>query len=156
MLNLFRRQRKIAPHQLMSTTAEPAKPVRTAMANLPSRDDRRGLSVMAQGRTQAALQSFHDGRDISDRLAKADRGKTGLQRDLALSFARLADAFSKVGDKTAALDASRKDHEIVAHMTAPAPDQALWKCDIAWFDQQFRAWSGDGLAPRDRLERHSQ
>jgi hypothetical protein len=63
--------------------------------------DERGLSVsydrvgdvlVAQGNLPEALKSFRDGLAIRDRLAKADPGNAGWQRDLIVSCVKLAEA----------------------------------------------------------------
>jgi hypothetical protein len=46
--------------------------------------------LVAQGNLPEALKSFRDGLAIKDRLAKADPGNAGWQRDLIISCVKLA------------------------------------------------------------------
>jgi hypothetical protein len=84
-----------------------------------------------------ALKSFRDGHAIIDRLAKADSGNAGWQRDLSVSYSKLASAFRKAGDKAMALDALRQGRAIMVRITSLSPDNAVWKRDLAWFDGQI-------------------
>jgi tetratricopeptide (TPR) repeat protein len=52
--------------------------------------DRIGDVQVAQGNLPEALQSFREGLGIADRLAKADPGNAGWQRDLIVSYVKLA------------------------------------------------------------------
>jgi len=74
---------------------------------------------------------------IFARLAQADPGNAGWQRDLAVSHAKLASPFRKGGENAKALDALRRGRAIMARMTALSPDNAVWKRDLAWFDGQI-------------------
>ena len=64
----------------------------------------------------------------------------GWQRDLAISYEKLADAYLKSEQMSAserqALAAGRA---ILAQLTAQHPEFAQWKKDLAWFDQQIAA-----------------
>ena len=42
--------------------------------------------LVAQGNLLEALKTFRDGLSIRDRLAKADPGNAGWQRDLSVSY----------------------------------------------------------------------
>ena len=48
--------------------------------------------LVAQGNLPEALKSFRDGLAIADRLAKADPGNAGWQRDLIVSYVKMAEA----------------------------------------------------------------
>ncbi len=63
---------------------------------------------VAQGNLPEALKSFRDGLAIAERLAQSDPGNAGWQRDLSVSFAKLAVAFRKGGEKAKALEALRQ------------------------------------------------
>ena len=54
-----------------------------------------------------------------------------------MSYAKLASAFRKGGEKAKALDALRQGRAIMARMTTLSPDNAVWKRDLAWFDGQI-------------------
>jgi len=49
-----------------------------------------GDVLEAQANLPEALKSFRDGHDIIDRLAKADPGNAGWQRDLIVSHVKIA------------------------------------------------------------------
>jgi hypothetical protein len=93
--------------------------------------------LVDQGNLPEALKSFRDGHDIRDRLAKADPGNASWQRDLSVSYSKLADAFRKAGDKAMALDALRQGRAIMVRLTSLSPDNTVWKRDLAWFDGQI-------------------
>ena len=56
-----------------------------------------GEVQQAQGDLTAALQSYSDSRTIRERLAKADPGNAGWQRDLTVSHTKIADALKGMG-----------------------------------------------------------
>jgi hypothetical protein len=57
-----------------------------------------GDVLVAQGNLPEALQSFRASHDIFDRLAQSDPGNAGWQRDLSVSYAKLADVSKKNGE----------------------------------------------------------
>jgi hypothetical protein len=83
------------------------------------------------------MRFFPTLQSIADRLAKADPGNTGWQRDLSLSYAHFAYAFRNADDKAKALDALRQGRAIMVGLTGLSPDNAVWKRDLAWFDGQI-------------------
>lgn len=93
--------------------------------------------LVAQGNLPEALKSFRDGLSIRDRLAQADPGNAGWQRDLSVSYAKLAVTFREGGEKTKALEALRQGRAIMVRMTALSPDNAIWKRGLARFDRQI-------------------
>jgi tetratricopeptide (TPR) repeat protein len=99
--------------------------------------NRHGDVLVAQGNLPEALKSYQADLAIADRLAKADPGNAGWQRDLSVSYAKLAGAFRKAGDKTKALDALRQGRAIMVRMTSLSPDNPVWKRDLASFDGQI-------------------
>jgi hypothetical protein len=66
------------------------------------------------------------------RLAKADSGNAGWQRDLSVAYAKLADGYRTAGQLPEA-------RAIIAHLVAQHPDWAEWKKDLTWFDGQIAA-----------------
>ena len=56
-----------------------------------------GNVLVAQGNLPEALKSFRDSLAIRDRLAKADPDNAGWQRDLSVSYAKLANAYRTAG-----------------------------------------------------------
>ncbi|HZY59161.1 MAG TPA: hypothetical protein VFE56_05325 [Candidatus Binataceae bacterium] len=59
---------------------------------------RRGDVLVAQGNLPEALKSFRDSHDIFDRLAKADPGNAGWQRDLSVSYNKIGDVLVAQGN----------------------------------------------------------
>jgi hypothetical protein len=96
-----------------------------------------GDVLVDQGNLPEALKSFRDGLAIADRLAKADPGNAGWQRDLSVLYSNLAGAFRKMGDNAMALDALRQGRTIMLRLTSLSPDNAVWKGDLARFDEQI-------------------
>ena len=92
---------------------------------------------VAQGDLAAALKSYEAKRDIISRLANSDPGNAGWQRDLSVSFAKLADAYRKSDDPAKACDALTAGRVIVSKLVEEHPDWAQWKQDLAWFDHQI-------------------
>ncbi|MDQ6869501.1 MAG: hypothetical protein M3178_14420 [Pseudomonadota bacterium] len=84
-----------------------------------------------------ALKSYSDSLAIADRLAKADPGHAGWQRDLAISFGTLALVHKQSGDNPKARDSLRQGQAIISRLTKLSPDNATWKHDLAWFDGQI-------------------
>jgi hypothetical protein len=72
-------------------------------------------------------------------LAQSDPGNAGRQRDLAISYERLADLYRQSKDRGKALAALRQGKAIMDRLVKLSPDNAKWKRDLAWFDQQIAA-----------------
>ena len=92
---------------------------------------------MAQGDLAGALKSYQAKQTIISRLAKADPGNAGWQRDLSVSYAKIGIVFQRTGNKTEALNALQEGHAIIERMTRLSPDNAQWKQDLDWFDKQI-------------------
>jgi hypothetical protein len=93
--------------------------------------------LVGQGNLAEALKSFRASHDIFGRLAQADPGNAGWQRDLSVSQGRLVSVFRRLGENVKALDALRKGRAIMVRTTSLSPDNAEWKNDLAWFDGQI-------------------
>jgi len=96
-----------------------------------------GNVQVAQRNRPEALNSYQVQLAITDRLAAADPSNADRQRDLAVSYAKLARVFRKAGQLTdgrAALPAGRT---IIARLVALYPAGSQWRNDLAWFDQQI-------------------
>jgi tetratricopeptide (TPR) repeat protein len=93
--------------------------------------------LVAQGNLPEALKTYQAGLAIRDRLSKSDPGNAGWQRDLAVSFSKLADVHKQLGEKAKARDYLRQGQAILARLTKLSPDNAEWKSDLAWFDGQI-------------------
>ena len=92
---------------------------------------------VAQGDLAGALKSYRDSLAITDRLAKSDPGNAGWQRDLSVSYAKLADAYRKSSETAEARKALASGRAIIAKLVEQHPDWAEWKRDLAWFDAQI-------------------
>ena len=96
-----------------------------------------GDVLVAQGNLPEALKAYRDGLAIRDRLAQSDPGNAGWQRDLAVSYAKLATIYRKYQDNAKALDMLRQGQAIMLRMTQLSPDNAQWKNDVVWFERQI-------------------
>ena len=63
---------------------------------------------VAQGKLPDALASYQASLAIRERLAKSDPGNAGWQRDLAVSYANLADVYRRSNEPDKALAALGK------------------------------------------------
>jgi hypothetical protein len=88
---------------------------------------------------RSALKSYRESLAIAERLAHSDPGNAGWQRDLAISYARLASVYRQSKDRGKALAALRQGEAIMDRLAKLSPDNAVWKRDLAWFDQQIAA-----------------
>jgi hypothetical protein len=93
--------------------------------------------LVDQGNLPEALKSFRDSLAIADRLAKSDPGNASGQRDLSVSYSKLAGTFRKAGDK-----ALRQGRAIMVRLTSLSPDNAVWKRDLGWLDGQIAELDG--------------
>ena len=57
-----------------------------------------GDVLVAQGDLPGALKSYRDSLAIAERLAKADPGNAGWQRDLSVSYSKIGDVLVAQGD----------------------------------------------------------
>ena len=80
--------------------------------------------LVEQGNLPAALDAFKASQAIRDRLAKADPGNAGWQRDLALSFGRVAMVEAQQGARDRATGLFRQGRDIIAGLKARSPDNA--------------------------------
>ena len=82
----------------------------------------------------AALTSYQASHDIFERLAAADPGNAGWQRDLALSYGRVGMVKGQQDARDDARGAFRQGRDIVALLSRESPDNATLPNDLAWFD----------------------
>ena len=99
----------------------------------------------AQGALAAALTSYQTSRAIFERLAKADPGNAHWQRDLALSYGRVALAEMRQGVGDDGLKSFRRGREIIAQLIRRSPDNTSLRRDLAWFDSQIDTHDKIGL-----------
>jgi hypothetical protein len=85
----------------------------------------------------AALTSYQASLAIADRLAKADPGNAGWQRDLALSYGRAALIQVQQGVRDEALKRLQRGREIIVQLIRRSPNSANLPKDLAWFDSQL-------------------
>ena len=96
----------------------------------------------AQGKLDEALKAYRDSLTITERLAAADRSNAEWQRDLAVSYAKLASIYQQQDNTADALVSLRKGRDIMAALVAIAPSNAQWKKDLAWLDSQIAKAEG--------------
>jgi hypothetical protein len=92
-----------------------------------------------QGDLAAALRSYQASLAIRERLAKADAGNAGWQRDLALSYGRMAIVEAQQGTREDALDALWQGRNIISRLARQSPNNATLPNDLTWFDSQIAA-----------------
>jgi hypothetical protein len=105
----------------------------------PGRDQQSGrpAASLQPEAVSEALKSFRDGLAIVDRLARADPGDAGWQRDLSVSYAKFADVFKRSGETATALNMLQQGRAIMLRLYTLSPDNAVWKRDLARFDRQI-------------------
>ena len=61
------------------------------------------------------------------------------QRDVAVTFAHIADVYRRSNDPRKALAALRQGEAIMDRLTKLSPDNAAWKGDLSWFNKMIAA-----------------
>src|SRR5260370_13319202 len=87
---------------------------------------------MAEICAAGALYVMRKGLGAIEQAAEIDPNNAGLQRDVAISYGKLAAALRMAGETEAALDALRRAQAIVERMIKLFPDNAGWKRDLPW------------------------
>jgi hypothetical protein len=98
-----------------------------------------GDVLKVQGKLREALQSYSASLAIMDRLAKTDVGNADRQRDLSVTYVRLADFYRKSGRNSDARKALATARVIMARLVVQFPQQAKLKQEFAWFDADAAA-----------------
>ena len=93
--------------------------------------DKVGDVLVAQGDTAGALAAYRASLAIAERLAAADPGNAGWQRDLAVSHNKVGDVLLAQGDAAGALAAYRASLAIAERLAAADPANADWQRDLA-------------------------
>lgn len=93
--------------------------------------------LVAQGNLPEALKSYRDSLTIADGLAKSEPGNAGWQRDLSVSYGKVAMVDARQGAHADAVIAFKKGRDIVARLSQQSPDNATLQKDLAWFDKQI-------------------
>ena len=89
------------------------------------------------GNLDAALAHYKRGQALVLALAARDPDNAGWQRDLALSFGRVAQVLARQDNLDEAQSGFGTGRTIVARLQAQSPDNATLPKDLAWFDSQL-------------------
>lgn len=98
-----------------------------------------GDLMITVGRTADAMAEYRAGHVILERLAAADPGNAGWQRDVAMSNAQLGATYRQCKDPAQARRFLLAGRAIMAGLVARYPDWVEWKRDLAWVDGQLAA-----------------
>jgi tetratricopeptide (TPR) repeat protein len=85
-----------------------------------------GDLLKAQGHLPEALKSFRDGHDIFKRLAQADPGNAGWQRDLAVSHERIGDMEQRLDHPSEARAAFERALTIYDQLLKANPENTIF------------------------------
>ena len=88
--------------------------------------------LKAQGNLPEALKAYRDSLAIAERLAKADPGNAGWQRDLSVSYNKVGDVLKDQGNLPEALNAYRDSLAIAERLAKADPGNAQWQVDVAF------------------------
>ncbi len=87
--------------------------------------------LVAQGNLPEALKAYRDSLAIGERLAKADPGNAGWQRDLSVSYDKVGDVLVAQGNLPEALKAYRDSLAIRERLAKADPGNAGWQRDLS-------------------------
>ncbi len=90
-----------------------------------------GDIAQARGALPEALKAYRSSQRMAERLAQADPGNAGWQRDLSVSHNRLGDVLVAQGNLTEALTAYRASLAIAERLAQADPGNAGWQRDLA-------------------------
>ena len=90
-----------------------------------------GDIAQARGALPEALKAYRSSQRMAERLAQADPGNAGWQRDLSVSFSNLANVLTKQEKYAEALDYYRLDFGIAERLAKTDPMNAEWQRDLA-------------------------
>ena len=100
-------------------------------ATSPSRTTRSATCCVAQGNLPDALAAYQASLAIRERLAKADPGNAGWQRDLSVSHDKIGDVLVDQGNLPAALAAYQASLAISERLAKADPGNAGWQRDLS-------------------------
>ena len=86
---------------------------------------------MKRGNLPDALKSYRDSLAIRDRLAQADPGNAGWQRDLSVSYNKIGDGQVAQGNLPDALKSYRDGLAIIDRLAQADPGNAGWQRDLS-------------------------
>ena len=87
---------------------------------------------MAQGKLEDALDAYQQDFAIAKRLAEQDNSNSGWQRDLSVSYEKVADILMAQGMLQDALEAYQQDLAIAKALAEQDPTNAVWQNNTAW------------------------
>lgn len=93
--------------------------------------DQIGDVQVKQGNLTDALASYQADLDIAQRLAAADPGNAGWQRDLSVSHEKIGDVLEARGDIDAAIEAHEESLVIAQSLADRFPDHTQFQADVA-------------------------
>ena len=128
------------PKPRSPSTPGQGRPRKCRMAARPlrlAREDRR--RACCAGQPAGGADAFQA--SLAIRGARTDPGNAGWQRDLALSFGRVAEIDAQRGERERALRALESGRAIVVRLRQAAPDNATLPKDLAWLDAQIAGLS---------------
>ena len=105
-----------------------------------------------RGNLPEALKSYRDGLAIADRLAKADPGNAGWQRDLSVSYNKIGDVLVAQGNLPEALKSYRDGLAIVDRLAKADPGNAGWQRDLSVSLREDRRRAGGAGQPAGGAE----
>ena len=86
---------------------------------------------VARGSLTTAMAEYERGRTIAERLAEADPGNAGWQRDLSVSHDKIGDVQRAQGDLAAALTSYQASLAICERLAKADPGNAGWQRDLS-------------------------
>jgi tetratricopeptide (TPR) repeat protein len=104
-----------------------------------------GDVLVAEGNLQEALKVIQSSLAIRERLTKTDPGITQWQwqRGTAISHGELAELYRRQGETALAKEALVSGKAIMERLTRLSPDNAVWKQDLALFEERLAALEND-------------
>ncbi|HET6377977.1 MAG TPA: hypothetical protein VFG05_06670 [Methylocella sp.] len=74
-------------------------------------------------------------------MPRSDPGNALWQRDVAISYGRIALVLKQSGTMAEAHNGFSKGREMMARLTQISPDNAIWKRDLARFEAEIAEFS---------------
>jgi tetratricopeptide (TPR) repeat protein len=96
-----------------------------------------GDVLVAQGNLPEALKAYQDGLAIAERLARADPGNAGWQRDLSVSYEKIGNVLVDQGNLPEALKAYQDGLAIRERLARADPGNAGWQRDLSVFYEKI-------------------
>ena len=90
-----------------------------------------------QGNFPAAQAAYQASLTIRERLAKADPGNAGWQRELAWTHWRVGEALARQGARGEAASAFEQGRAIIVRLRQLSPDDATVRADLARIEAEL-------------------